>query len=105
MRFSLPFIALAAISTPIAAQADTTVPVRVTFADIDVTSSAGRSTLEARVEAKLIEACTIEENSRYTYGRSIVDQKCVSDGRTQAMEAIAKVAANQERVSRQASAN
>ncbi|MEL7198091.1 MAG: UrcA family protein [Pseudomonadota bacterium] len=108
MRFTLPIIALFTIAAPVAAanqDADITVPVRVSFADIDVTSAAGRSLLEQRIEAKVRKACTIEAHSRFAYGRAIVDQKCVADARAQVMEAVSQVAAKQARGGRQLSAN
>ncbi|MEL7188456.1 MAG: UrcA family protein [Pseudomonadota bacterium] len=106
MRLTLPLIALAALAAPVAAN-DTVVveEVRVSFADVDITSAAGRAELEERLEAKLRKACTIDSNSRYGYGRKIVDQKCFSDARADAMEAITQVAAREARGGRQASAN
>lgn len=108
MRFALSLVALATVATPVAAEVSssdtTTVPVRISYADIDVTSAEGRAVLEQRFEAKLRKACTIE-NTRYVYGRKIVDQKCVADARAQAMEAVQQVAAREARGSRQASAN
>lgn len=108
MRFTLPIIALAAAAAPLAAAtpADTTtVPVRVSYADIDVNTAEGRKALEERIETKLREACTIVDSSRFAYGRSVIDDKCLSDARAEAMQAIARVAANEARGGRQASAN
>ena len=108
MRLALPFIALATAAAPLAAatqDGDVTVPVRVSFEDIDLTSAEGRALLEDRIDAKLRKACTVTTSSRYTYGRSIVDEKCVADARAQAMQAVAEVAAKVARGGRQASAN
>lgn len=108
MRFSLPLIALAAIATPSAAVAQagvTEVPVRVSIENIDLTKAADRAALEERVETILRKACTVESNTRYSYGRKIIDGKCVSDARAEVMQAVSKVAATDARSSGQASAN
>ncbi|WP_197409546.1 UrcA family protein [Erythrobacter sp. YT30] len=108
MRFTLPLIALAAAAAPVAAAtpADTTtVPVRVSYADIDVSTAEGRKALEERIESKLREACTIVDSSRFAYGRPVLDDKCFNDARAEAMQAVAQVAANAARGGRQASAN
>lgn len=108
MRFTFPLIAIAAISVPAAAEfqpRDIEVPVRIAFADIDVTSAEGRAMLEQRIEAKIEAACTIEANSRYTYGRDVVDQTCVKNARAEAFAAVERVAAAQSRGGREIAAN
>ena len=108
MRFTLPLIALAAVAAPVLAapRADEqTVSVRVAYGDVDLTSEAGRAALEARIDAKLRQACKIEGASRYTYGRSLVDEKCVADGRTAALAEVERVAAAEARRGRAVAAN
>jgi UrcA family protein len=108
MRFILPIIALAAIAAPLAAAphgGDEIVTVRIDYADIDLASAEGRAALEARIDAKLREACTMENNSRYSFGRTIVDQKCVAEARTIALAEVAQVAAREARIGREMAAN
>ncbi|GMN03501.1 UrcA family protein [Erythrobacter sp. MTPC3] len=108
MRFSLPIIALAAIAAPAAAtpqSGDVTVPVRIAFADIDVTSNEGRAVLEQRIETKIEAACTVERNSRYSFGRDVVDQTCVKNARAEAFAAVERVAAAKSRGGREIAAN
>ncbi|MEO0057551.1 MAG: hypothetical protein RIT17_1004, partial [Pseudomonadota bacterium] len=66
MRFILPLIALAA-AAPLAAE---TVTLRVAYGDVDVTSTEGRAAIEARIDAKLRQACKRDGAARYTFGRS-----------------------------------
>lgn len=107
MRFSLPLIALAAIAAPVAAAApaDTTVTVKVAFADLDVTTPEGRAALEARIDTKVRAACTIESSSRYAYGRPVVDETCIADARAQALATAERVATAKSRNGRQVAAN
>ncbi|QDH33771.1 UrcA family protein [Porphyrobacter sp. YT40] len=103
MRFTLPLIALAAVAAP--AVADDTVTVRVDYADVDVTTAEGRAALEARIDAKLRKACTIESAARYTYGRPAVDSKCVTEARATALAEVERVASLQTRKGRSVAAN
>ncbi len=103
MRFTLPLIALAALAAP--AVAEDTVTVRVGYADIDVTTIEGRAALEARIDAKLRKACTVEGASRYIYGRPAVDSKCVADARAAALAEVERVASLQTRNGRSVAAN
>lgn len=103
MRFTLPLIALAAIAAPVAA--DDSVTVRIAYDDVDVTTTEGRSALEARIDAKLRKACTIEAAGRYTYGRPAVDGKCVADARAVALAEVERVASAQARNGRAVAAN
>ncbi|WP_086606316.1 UrcA family protein [Erythrobacter donghaensis] len=103
MRFTLPLIALAALAAP--AVAEETVTVRVDYADVDVTTAEGRAALEARIDAKLRKACTIESAARYTYGRPAVDSKCVADARAAALAEVERVASLQARNGRSVAAN
>ncbi len=106
MRFTLPLIALALVAAPaFAAPAEQTVAVRVAYGDVDVTSAEGRAVLEARIEAKLRQACKLEGAGRYTYGRKLVDQQCVADARIAAMTEIERVAAAEARSGRAVAAN
>lgn len=108
MRFTLPIIALAAFAAPATAGApvgEEIVDVRIAYADIDLSTNEGRAKLEQRVDAQLRKACTIETNSRYGYGRDIVDQKCVSEARTAALAEAQRIAASQARSGRQVAAN
>lgn len=109
MRLILSTLALAAVAAAPAVAAPAagqeTVTVRVGYADIDLASAEGRATLEARVDAKLREACTVESNSRYGYGRDIVDEKCVADARTVALAEVERVAAAESRAGGQIAAN
>lgn len=101
MRFILPLIALAA-AAPLAAE---TVTLRVAYGDVDVTSPAGRAALEARIDAKLRQACKVDGASRYTYGRKAIDEKCVADARVAALAEVERVAASEARAGRAVAAN
>lgn len=107
MRFTLPLIALAAIAAPAVAApaAEETVTVRIAYDDVDVTSAEGRAALEARIDAKLRKACTVETASRYTNGRSTIDGKCVADARVAALAEVERVAAVEARNGRAVAAN
>lgn len=106
MRFILPLIALAAPAIALAApQADKTVTLRVAYGDVDVTSTEGRAALEARIDAKLRQACKLEGAARYTYGRTLVDEKCVADARVAARAEVERVAAAEARRGRAVAAN
>lgn len=107
MRFTLPLIALAAIAAPVAAApaADETVTVRIAFGDVDVTTTEGRAAIEARIDAKLRKACTIETAARYSYGRPAVDSKCVADARAVALAEVERVASAEARNGRAVAAN
>ena len=106
MRFALPLIALAALAAPaLAAPADETVTLRVAYHDVDVTSAEGRAALEARIDAKLRQACKLEGAARYTYGRKPVDEKCVAEARVAALAEVERVAALEARRGREVAAN
>lgn len=108
MRFILPIAALAAVAAPVSAAsqlADEIVTVRIVYGDIDLSTSEGRATLEQRVDKQLRKACTIESNSRYGYGRDIVDQKCVADARTAALAEAERIAVSRARAGGQVAAN
>ncbi len=108
MRFTLPFITLAAIAAPVAAtpqSSEETVTVAIAYADIDLTTAEGRAQLEQRVDAGLRKACTIETNSRYNYGRPVLDTKCVADARAAALAEVDRLAAAETRSGREVSAN
>ena len=104
MRKFLPLIAFAALCAPALATAET-VTVRIAYGDVDVTSAAGRSTLEARIEAQLRKACAIPGAARYTHGRTAVDSKCVAEARTAALAEVERVAAAEARSGRSVAAN
>ncbi len=104
MRFTLPLIALVALAAP-AIATEKTVDVRVSYADLDVTSDAGRATLEARLAAKLREACTIESPVRYVIGRTRRDERCIADGLANAKAEVERVAAAEQRLGREIAAN
>ena len=100
MRFTLPLIALAAIAAPVLAApqaGEQTVTLRVAYGDVDVTSAEGRAALEARIDAKLRQACSIDGVARYTYGRKLVDEKCIAEARTAALAEVERVAAAEAR--------
>ena len=103
MRFTLPLIALAAVAAPVSA--DDTVTVRIAYGDIDVTTTEGRSTIEARIDAKLRRACTVENAGRYIYGRAAVDSKCVADARIAALAEVERLASAEARNGRAVAAN
>jgi len=112
MRFSLPLIALcgigAAIAAPVAAapqSGEEVVTVRIDTSDIDLSSTEGRAALEARIDARLREACTINERSPYGYGRPIRDEACIANARAEALAKAERVAAARQRAGRQAAAN
>lgn len=101
MRFILPLIALAA-AAPLAAE---TVTLRVAYGDVDVTSAEGRAAIEARIDAKLRQACKLDGTARYTFGRTMVDEKCVADARVAALAEVERVAAAEARNGRAVAAN
>jgi UrcA family protein len=101
MRFILPLIALA---TPALAAAET-VTLRVAYGDVDVTSAEGRAVIEARIDAKLRQACKLEGAGRYTFGRTMVDEKCVAEARVAALAEVERVAAAEARAGRAVAAN
>lgn len=106
MRFILPLIALAAPAIALAApQSEETVTLRVAYGDVDVTSAEGRAALEARIDAKLRQACKRTGASRYTYVRPLVDEKCVADARIAARAEVERVAAAEARRGRAVAAN
>ncbi|QFT76620.1 UrcA family protein [Erythrobacter sp. THAF29] len=108
MRITLPLIALAAITAPVSASAQSandTVTVRIAFADIDLATAEGRAKLEQRIDTQVTKACTIETNSRYGYGRDIVDRSCVADARAAALAKAERFAANEARRGREVAAN
>ena len=99
-------LALATAAAPAAFAADVaeeTVTVRVDIADLDLASAADRAALEARVEARLREACTT--SSRYSFGRDIVDEKCIADARSEALAQVERIAARDARSAGAVSAN
>ncbi len=104
MRFTLPLVALAAFAVPAAAAQDI-VTVRIGYGDVDVTTSEGRAALEARIDARLKKACTLEGTARYTHGRATVDSQCVTEARAAATAEIERVAARGARVGRAVAAN
>lgn len=101
MRFTLSLIALAAFATSVAAApgvGESTVTVQISFADIDLSKAEGRAVLEARIESKLREACTLDNASRYSYGGAIVDEKCLANARAMALAEVEQaIAANTRR--------
>ncbi|MCL9982347.1 MAG: UrcA family protein [Erythrobacter sp.] len=101
MRFILPLIALAA-AAPLAAE---TVTLRVAYGDVDVTTAEGRAAIEARIDAKLRQACKLDGTARYTFGRTVVDEKCVADARVAALAEVERVAAAEARAGRAVAAN
>jgi len=108
MRFTLPLIALAAVAAPALAApqpGEETVTLRIAYDDVDVTSAEGRAVLEARIDAKLRHACRIQGAARYAYGRTIVDETCVAEGRSAALAEVERVAAAEARRGRAIAAN
>jgi UrcA family protein len=107
MRFTLPLLALAAVAAPAfaAPTGEETVTVKIAYGDVDVTSAEGRAALEARIDASLKKACTLEAASRYTHTRSAVDSKCVAEGRSAALAEVERVAALRQRSGREVAAN
>lgn len=104
MRFTLPLIALAAFALP-AAAADDIVTVRVGYGDVDVTTTEGRAALESRIEARLKKVCALEGAARYTYGRTAMDSKCLTEARAAAKAEIERVAMLETRGARAVAAN
>ena len=108
MRSILPIIALAAVAAPAAAapQSDEViVTVRIAHGDIDLSTEEGRAKFEERVEAHLRKACTIESNSRYGYGRDILDAKCVAEARSTALAEAERLIAARSRAGGEVAAN
>lgn len=104
MRFTLPLIALAALATP-AFAAEEVVDVRVSFADLDLGSDAGRAALETRIAQELRKVCVVEGAGRYATGRSKRDSKCVAEGLAMAKVEVERVASLQQRRGREVAAN
>lgn len=108
MRFALPLIALAAVAAPVVAAppADAkTVTVRIAFDDVDVSSADGRAVLEARIDAKLRKACTIDGIARYSSGRATRDEVCFTQARAAALAEVERLAAADTRKGRAIAAN
>ena len=108
MRFSLALLTLATIAAPLSAApqvGEDTVTVRIAFADIDLSDAADRAKLEKRIDAQIESACTLETNSRLVMGRTIVDDKCVSEARAAAFAQVERVAAAEARSGREVAAN
>jgi len=111
MRFSLPLVALAAISTlgaaPAAAApqpAEEVVTVRIAFGDLDLSKAEDRAVLEQRVDARLRKACTITPRPSYVI-TPVVDEKCVNDARAEALAEVERIAAAKARRGREVAAN
>jgi UrcA family protein len=102
MRFTLPLIALLALTAP--AAAEEVVTVKIGYGDVDVTTAEGRAALEARIDARLKKACALPA-ARYSHTRSAIDSKCVADARVAALAEVERVAALQQRAGRQVAAN
>lgn len=108
MRFALPLIALAAVAAPVLAaplDAEQIITVRVAYDDLDLTSAEGRATLEARINAKVRKACTVEGIARYSNGRSKLDDNCIAEARSTARVEIDRLAAAEARRGRAIAAN
>ena len=104
MRFTLPLIALAALATP-ALATEQVVKVRVSYADLDVTSDAGRAAFESRAAAKLRKVCAAKGVARYNFNRTVRDEKCVADALAAARIEVERVAAAEQRRGREVAAN
>lgn len=104
MRFTLPLIALAAIAAP-ALATEQVVDVRLSYADLDVTSDAGRAAFESRAAAKLRKVCAAQGVARYNFNRTTRDEKCVADALAAAKVEVARVAAAEQRRGREVAAN
>ena len=108
MRFTLPLLAIVAIATPASAQADATheaVTVRISTADLDLSTSEGRKILDARIETKLRKACEIESASNFSYGGKTIDRACLADARAQARARVEQIAGTPSRSGREVAAN
>ena len=104
MRITFPLVALAAIATPVAAaSAQDVVDVRISIAGVDANSTEGRAEIEARIEAELRKACTVE--TAYSYRKSVVDQTCVADARAQALAQVDRMAVASSRAGNELAAN
>ncbi len=104
MRFTLPLIALAALATP-AQATEQLIDVRVSYADLDVTSEAGRAAFESRVAAKLRKVCAARGVARYNFNRTTRDEQCVADALAAARIEVERVATAQQRRGREVAAN
>jgi len=102
MRFTFPLIALAVMATP-AVATEEVVDVRINIAGVDASSVEGRAEIEARIDAELRKACTVE--SAYSYRKSIVDQSCVAEARAQALAEVERIAVAGARSGGQLAAN
>ena len=104
MRITFPLIALAAVAAPIAtASAQDVVDVRINIAGVDANSTEGRAEIEARIDAELRKACTVE--TTYSYRKSVVDQACVADAREQALTQVERITAAASRAGNELAAN
>ena len=105
-NFLSALAAIAAVASPTAAIAqDATVTVRISLADLDLSTSEGRAAAEARLDAKLRDACTSQTKARYRYGRDIVDEACFADARSAALAQVERIAADNQRIGREVAAN
>jgi UrcA family protein len=100
-------IALAALAAaPAAAQPiGDTVTVRIAFADAEVATPEARAALEARIDDRLRKACSLESAARYTFGRAVVDGKCLADARVAALAEVDRIAAAKAPNARTVAAN
>lgn len=104
MRFVLPLAALLSVAAPLVA-ADDVVTVRIGYGDVDVATPEGRAAVEARIDAELRKACTVAGTARFTYGRSAVDAKCMTDARAAALAEVERIASAEGRSGRSVAAN
>lgn len=79
-------IGLALSTTPTLARSAS-----VTFADLDLTTSQGRSILEKRLEVAAREACEGNFTTTGTILPSAVQKKCISQARRQSREQLAQI--------------
>jgi len=108
MRTILSVLALTALTAPAFAApqtAEETVTVRIQTAGIDVTTTEGRAELEARIETKVRTACTVSKASRYSYGRTVLDEACISKARAEALAEVERLALSKQGGGRQVAAN
>ena len=108
MRSLLSLIALTSLAAPAFAEtqpAEDIVTVRIETAGLNLNTSEGRAQIEARIDKQLEAACTISNASRYNYGRPVIDETCIAEGRAKALAQVARIAAAKQQGAERASAN
>ena len=65
--------------------------IAVGYADLDLASAAGRTTLEKRIGSAAKRVCSVEHS--VDLARRLAEQRCVANARSQSMTAVTQMAA------------